>query len=176
MVSAAPYMLVFRLLHILGGIAWGGSIFMLVFFLQPSAKAVGPAAGPFMRELLGKRRLTNAILSIAGVTIVAGGFLYWHDMEAFGGFGDFVTSSFGGWMTFGAVSAIVAFSIGLFATKPTLERILATGGEIAKAGDAPPPELVQRLGALQQRGRRLAITNFTFVAIAGFAMSTARYW
>ncbi|HYG71217.1 MAG TPA: hypothetical protein VEC15_02885 [Actinomycetota bacterium] len=176
MVSAAPYMLVFRVLHIAGGIAWGGSIFLLVFFLQPTAKAVGPAAGPFMRELLGARKLTNAILAIAGVTIVAGGFLYWHDMEAFGGFGDFVTSSFGGWMTAGAISAIIAFAIGLFLTKPTLERMLATGGEIARAGDAPPPELVQRLGALQVRGRKLAITNFTFVAIAAFAMSTARYW
>ena len=54
MVSAAPYMLVFRrAAHRSVAIAWGGSIFLLVFFLQPSAKAVGPAAGPFMRELLG---------------------------------------------------------------------------------------------------------------------------
>ena len=175
MISASPYMLVFRTLHILGAIAWGGSIFMLVIFLQPTAKSIGPAAGPFMRELLGKRRLSNAILMIAAVTIVAGGFLYWHHLDAVG-FGDFLSSAFGGWMTFGAVAAIVAFLIGLLATKPTIERMLATGAEVAKAGDQPPPELVQRLGALQARGRKLAITNFTFVAIAAFAMATARYW
>jgi len=49
-------MLVFRVIHILLAIAWGGTVFLLVFFLQPSAKAIGPAAGPFMRELLGTRK------------------------------------------------------------------------------------------------------------------------
>ena len=129
-----------------------------------------------MRELLGTRRLANTILAIAGVTIVAGGFLYWHDLDAFGGLGDFLSSAFGAWLTVGAIAAIVAYLIGVLATKPTIERMLATGAEIARAGDAPPPELLQRIGALQARGRRLAITNLTFVAAAGFAMSTARYW
>ena len=176
MVSASPYMLVFRTLHIMGAIAWGGSIFMLVVFLQPTAKAVGPAGAPFMRELLGKRRLSNVILAIAGVTLVAGGFLYWHDLDAFGGLGDFLGTAFGAWLTIGAVAAIGAWLLGFFATKPTIDRMLATGAEIAKAGDQPPPELLQRLGSLQARGRRLAITNLSLVAAAAFAMSTARYW
>jgi uncharacterized membrane protein len=176
MVSASLYMLVFRTIHILAAIAWGGSIFMLVVFLQPTAKAIGPAGAPFMRELLGKRRVTNAILGIAGTTIVAGGFLYWHDMDAFGGFSNFTDSAFGGTLTFGAISAIIAFLIGLLATKPTIGRMLATGAEIAQAGDPPPPQLLERLAGLQRRGRRLAITNLVFVAIAAFAMSTARYW
>ena len=30
MVAASAYMLVFRILHILGGIAWGGAIFIMV--------------------------------------------------------------------------------------------------------------------------------------------------
>lgn len=176
MLAADGYMLVFRTLHIVSAIAWGGSIFMLVVFLQPTAKAVGPAAAPFMRELLGKRRLSNAILSIAAVTIVAGGFLYWKDWHDRGGFGDWISIAFGAWMTIGAVAAIAAWLLGFFATRPTIDRMLATGAEIAKAGDQAPPELMQRLGALQLRGRRLAITNLALVATAAFAMSTARYW
>ena len=173
--SAATYMLVFRILHILAAIAWGGTVFLLVFFLQPTAKAIGPAAGPFMRELLGVRRLTDWVLRIAGVAIVAGGFLYWHDL--FGrSLGDFLGTAFGLWLTIGAVSALIAFAIGLFATAPTLNRMLAVGGQIAQAGDASPPELVAELGALQARGRALAKMNLTFVTIAAFAMSTARYW
>ena len=74
MTAASTYMLVFRTLHILGGIAWGGSIFLMVFFLQPTAKAVGPAAGPFMRELLSVRKLMDVVLALAATTIVAGGF------------------------------------------------------------------------------------------------------
>ena len=175
MVSAELYMLVFRTLHILSAIAWGGSLFMLVVFLQPSARALGPAGAPFMRELLVKRRLSNVILMIAAVTLVAGGFLYWHWVDLIG-FGDFISSAFGGWLTFGAVSAILAYLVGVLATKPTIDRMLATGAEIAKAGDQPPPELLQQMGALQERGRRLAITTLAFVAVAAFSMSTARYW
>jgi uncharacterized membrane protein len=175
-VAASTYMLVFRTIHILAAIAWGGSIFMLVVFLQPTAKAIAPAGAPFMSELLGQRKLSNVILAIAATAIVAGGFLYWHDVDAFGGFSDFTDTAFGGWMTFGALFAIGAFLLGLVATKPTIERMLATGAEIARAGDAPPPELLQRMGALQARGRRLAITNLTLVGIAAFSMSTARYW
>ena len=174
--ATSVYMLVFRVIHVLLAIAWGGTVFLLVFFLQPTAKSVGPAAGPFMRELLGTRRLVDWILRIAGATVVAGGFLYWHDMQAFGGLGDFLGSAFGDTITAGAIAALIAFGIGMFATKPTLQRQLAVGGQIAQAGDQPPPELVQELGALQIKGRRLAKLNLAFVTIAAFAMATARYW
>jgi hypothetical protein len=174
--ATSIYMVVFRVIHVVLGIAWGGTVFLLVFFLQPTAKAVGPAAGPFMRELLGTRRLVDWILRIAGATVVAGGFLYWHDMQEFGGLGDFLGSAFGLTLTVGAISALVALGIGAAATKPTLKRQLAVGGQIAQAGDQPPPELVQELAALQAKGRTLAKLNLTFVTIAAFAMSTARYW
>lgn len=176
MVATSIYLIVFRVLHVVLAIAWGGAVFLMVFFLQPTAKAIGPAAGPFMRELLGTRKLVDWILRLAGITIVAGGFLYWHDLQLFGDLGDFLGSAFGLWLTIGAVSALVAFAIGMFATRPTIERSLAVGGRIAQAGDAPPPELMQELGALQTRGRMLAKWNLTFVTIAAFAMSTARYW
>jgi hypothetical protein len=174
--TTSTYLLVFRTIHILGGIAWVGTVFTLVIFLQPTAKAVGPAGAPFMRELLGRRKLANVILAIAGVTIVSGGFTYWHDVDVYGSFGDFVTSSFGGWLTFGAVAAIAAVLIGLFFTKPTIDESMRVGAQIAQAGDAPPPELLMRLGALGERGRRLAITNLVLVSIAAFAMASARSW
>ncbi len=55
MLATSIYLIVFRVLHVLFAIAWGGAVFLMVFFLQPTAKAIGPAAGPFMRELLGTR-------------------------------------------------------------------------------------------------------------------------
>jgi hypothetical protein len=169
-------MLVFRLIHIVAAIAWGGSLFLLVLYLQPSAKAIGPAAGPFMRELLGNRKLGLVILQLAGATIVAGGFLYWHDLDERGGLGDFLGSSFGLWLTIGAVAAIAAFLLGLLVTKPTMDRMLAAGARVAQGGDAPPPEAVQELAGLQARARSLAKVNLTLVTIAAVAMSTARYW
>ena len=170
MLATSIYMIVFRVIHVLLAIAWGGALFLLVVFLQPTAKAIGPAAGPFMRELLGVRHLTDWLLRIAGATIVAGGFLYWHDMQAFGGLGDFLDSAFGLWLT------IAAVAIGGALTKPMLERSLAIGAQIAQAGDQPPSELVQELAALQAKGRSFAILNLALMTLAAFAMSTARYW
>jgi uncharacterized membrane protein len=172
----STYMLVFRVLHILGAIAWAGSVFLLVLFIQPAAKTVGPAAGPFMRELLTTRRLIDWILRLAGITIVSGAFLYWHDWEATGSLGDFLGTSFGLWLTIGAIAALVAVGIGAFATKPIMGRSLEVGGRIAQAGDPPPGEMVHELQTLQARGRTLAKWNLLFIAIAAFAMSTARYW
>jgi len=176
MLATSTYMIVFRVLHVLLAIAWGGTVFLLVFFLQPTAKAIGPAAGPFMRELLGTRRLVDWTLRIAGATIVAGGFLYWHDVQAYGGLGDFLGMAIGLWLTIGAIAALIAFGIGIFATAPTLERSLAVGGQIAQAGDQPAPELMRELAALQTKGRTLAKWNFALVTLAAFSMSTARYW
>jgi hypothetical protein len=176
MLATSIYLLVFRTVHIVGAIAWGGAIFLFVLFLQPTAKAVGPASGPFMRELLGKRKVVTVILWIAGSTIVGGAFLYWHDWQQVGSLGDFVGSGFGLGLTIGSVSALVAFLVGLIGTKPTIDRILALGGQIAAAGDPPPAELTQELQRAQARARMLAKTNLTFVAIAAVTMATARYW
>ena len=177
MVAAAQvYMLVFRTIHILAAIAWGGTVFLLVLFLQPTAARVGPAAGPFLRGLLADARLVDWLLRIAGTTIVAGGFLYWHDMQLFGGLGDFLGTAFGVWLTIGALAAIVAVAIGGALTKPTLDRSLAIGAQIAQAGDQPPPDLLQELAALQAKGRTYAKLNLALVTLAAFSMSTARYW
>jgi hypothetical protein len=176
MVATSAYLVVFRIIHVMGGIAWGGAIFLLVFFLQPTAKAVGPAAGPYMVELLGKRKLTNVVLWIAAATIVGGAFLYWHDAQVYGGLGDFLGTTFGRVLTAGSLFAIGAFLLGLFVTRPVLQRSLALGAQIRAAGESPPGELVAELQAVQARGRALAKTNFALVALAAFAMATARYW
>ena len=176
MLAVDAYVIVLRVLHIMAAIAWGGSVFVTVVFLQPTAQAIGPAAGPFMRELLGARRLIDWVIGLAWITIIAGGFLYWHDWHQYQSLGDFLGTSVGLWLTIGAISALVAVGIGMLATKPAIQRSLALGGQIAQAGEAPAPELVQELGATQARARMLSKWNLGFITIAAFAMSTARYW
>src|SRR5262249_18106224 len=95
MVAAEWFYIVFRVFHIGAGIAWVGSVYFLVAFVQPASAAVGPAATPFMTELLGARRLVDRILGLAGVTVLAGLILYLKDMNAVGGFGDWIGSAGG---------------------------------------------------------------------------------
>jgi uncharacterized membrane protein len=77
--ATSAYMIVFRIVHILAVIAWGGSVYLLVIYVQPSAGAIAPAGTPFMMELLGKRRLVDGLIGLGSVTVIGGLFLYWHD-------------------------------------------------------------------------------------------------
>jgi hypothetical protein len=170
------YLIVFRVVHILGAVAWGGAVFLFVMYVQPAAAAIAPAGAPFVRELLGPRRLVDWILRIAGATILGGAFLYWHDWQAYGSFGDLIGSAFGLWLTLGAISALLAFAIGFAVTKPNVERMLALGAQIAQAGGTPNPEQAGEMQATQARLKAAARTSLALIAFAAFAMATARYW
>lgn len=176
MLAINTYYIVFRVLHVVSGVAWGGSVFLFVVFVQPSAAAIGPAASPFMRELLGERKLVNKILWIAAFTIVGGLFLYWRDWHGFASFGDWIGSRFGLVLTIGSIAAIAGFLVGLFGTKPGVDRLMALGRQVAEAGGTPPPEVAEEIPRLQSRLRVLARTNLALIAIAVLAMATARYW
>jgi uncharacterized membrane protein len=170
------YMFVFRLIHIGAGVAWAGSVFFLVVFVQPSAKAIAPAGAPFIAELIGRRRLVDRLLAMAAVTIVAGLFVYVRDMNDHGGFGDWVATSLGLGLTLGAVSALLAFGVGVFGTRPATMRMLALVRQMAASSGPPEPEVAQEFGRMQARAAALAKVNLTLVAIAVLLMATARYW
>jgi hypothetical protein len=170
------YLLVFRILHITAGVAWGGAVFLLVFFLQPASASLGPAAGPFLGELLGRRKLVDAILWVAAFTVGAGLFLYWHDWQTYGSLGHFLDTGFGLSLTIGAASALVAFLIGLFGTKPNVDRLMRLAAQVAEAGGSPPAGVAAEIPAIQARLKTLARVGLTLIVVAVVAMATARYW
>ena len=175
MLASDGFMLVFRIVHILAGVAWVGSVFLLVFFIQPSATAIGPAAAPFMAELLGRRRLVDRIIGLATFTVVAGLFLYWHDWHIYGSFDTWIRSRFGSVLTVGAVASIGALSIGVFGTRPALQRFFALGREVAASGVPPTPEVGAEMTALQGRLKRMARVSLGLLVVAVLCMATARY-
>lgn len=175
MVGISVFMLVFRLLHIAIGVAWVGSVFLFATFLQPTAAAIAPAGAPFMAELLGKRRLMDRIVGMGVATVVAGLFLYWHDWQAYGSFGDWIGSAFGAVITIGAVVTIAALVIGIVWTHPNATRFIALAQHVAEAG-GPTPEQGAELARLQRLLKVFSMVNLALLAIAVFAMATARYW
>ena len=179
MIAAEWFYIVFRIFHIGAGVAWVGSVYFLVVFVQPTSAAIGPAAAPFMTELLGARRLVDRILVLAGVTILAGLILYLKDMNAVGGFGDWVGSSEGLVFTIGGLCAIAAAAIGAFGTRPAVGELLAVGRKIGQAsqeGGAPSADLTARVPVLQGKMKVFARVSFALLIVAVLAMATARYW
>ena len=174
MTATSIYMLVFRVVHIAASIAWAGSVFLFVIFVQPSSAAIAPAGAPFMAELLGRRRLVDRLIAMGSVTVIGGLFLYWHDAEALG-LAEFAQTTFGTWLTIGALAAIAALAIGIFGTRPRVMRMLSIGSQAAAAG-GPTPEQAKEIGGLQGQLKVLARTSLSLIGVAVFTMSTARYW
>jgi hypothetical protein len=79
-------------------------------------------------------------------------------------------------LTVGAVAAIAAFLIGLFGTRPSVQRLLALGRQIAGADGPPAPELSAEVQRLQARLKALARITLALITISVIAMATARYW
>jgi uncharacterized membrane protein len=173
--AASAYLTVFRIVHILAGIAWGGSVYLLVLYLQPTSAALGPAAAPFMTELLGKRRLVDGIIGLGSATVIGGLFLYWHNWDIYGSFGDWISSRFGAAITVGAVSAILALGFGIFGTRPNVQRLLALGRQVAASGGPPSPELAQEIARTQRRLKIFARVSFGLIAVAALTMAIGRY-
>ncbi len=166
-------MVVLRIVHILAGVFWVGAAVSTILFLQPTAREVGPAAGPFMAHLAGKKRLADWVLGAGGLTILAGLLMYW---RVSGGLDvDWLTSAQGVSLTIGALCAIAAFSLGLSVVRPTIMAMLAIGREVAASGGPPTPEQGAQLQALQKRGTAVGQVVLPLLVVAVAGMAAARY-
>jgi len=167
------YMVVLRIVHILAGVFWVGAALTTLLFIQPTAREVGPAAGPFMMHLAGRKRLIDFVLSAAGLTVLAGLLMYW---RVSGGLdGDWLASAPGISLTIGALCAIAAFSLGLTIVRPTIMATLAIGREVAASGGPPTLEQGGQLQALQKRGKAVGQVIVPLLIVAVIGMAAARY-
>jgi hypothetical protein len=166
---------VLRLLHIVAGAFWVGSVFLLVTFIQPSAASIGPSGAPFMTELLGKRRLVDRIIGLGVVTVLAGLVLYWNDWHDYPSFADWFDTTFGKSLTIGALCAIAALAVGVLVTRPGVQRMMSLGRQVADSDGPPSPEIGAELGSIQQRLKVAARISFALLVVAVVLMSTARY-
>jgi len=174
MLAADASMVFLRIVHIATGVIWVGSLFVVVVFVQPSAAALGPAGAPFMSELR-RRRFVDVVFIDAVFTVIAGAFLYWRDWHTYSSFGDWIGSSFGAWLTVGALLAIAGLGVAASFTRPTIGRLVSLGKQVAESGGPPPPETAARIGALQRRLVSAERVSFSLVLLAVVAMASARY-
>jgi hypothetical protein len=176
MVAAETFMIVFRILHIVGGVLWVGSTFLFSVFIGPAAAAVGPAAGPLLHQLVVKQKVTKAITGIAVVTVVAGGFVYWRDLQLAGSLGDFVSTDFGLVLTVGAALGITALFWGYFQVGEKVDDMVAFAGSALTADGPPPPDVAIEMDRRGAQLRTNSIIDLLLQLGAVIAMSTARYW
>lgn len=166
-------MVVLRIVHILAGVFWVGAALTTLLFIQPAARELGPAAGPFMMHLAGRKRLIDFVLSAGVLTVLAGLLMYW---RVSGGLEpDWIGSAPGVALTVGALCAIAALAIGGSIVRPTIRANLAIGREVAADGGPPTPEQAAQLQVLQRRGIAAGKAIVPLLIVAVVTMAAARY-
>jgi uncharacterized membrane protein len=174
MLATDTSMVTLRIVHIVTGMIWVGSLFVVVVFVQPSAATLGPAGAPFMSELR-RRRFVDIVFIDAVFTVVAGFFLYWHDWHTYPSFGHWIGSNFGTSLTVGALLAIAGLGVAASVTRPTITRLVSLGRQVAGSGGTPSPEVSAKTGSLQHRLVVAERASFSLVLLAVVAMASARY-
>ena len=149
-------------------------MFVVVVFVQPSAAALGSAGTPFMSELR-RRRFVDVVFIDALFTVVAGWFLYWRDRHTRPSFGEWVGSSFGAWLTVGALLAVSGLGVAAIVARPSIGRLVSLGRQVARSGGPPSTEHAARIGALQLRLVVAERASLSLVLLAVVAMASARY-
>ena len=162
-------MVVLRLLHIVFGVFWMGTMLFLVLILEPRLRALGPEIQwPAMRAI---SKVMGPALGISGfITIAAGMAMYFRLSR---GSLDRLFADGWAWAIFiGFVTSIAAYGFGVVSGVTSVRM-----GRIADAieGRAPTPEeggQMQKLSGWLVMAARIAAI---FLLIAVGAMASARF-
>jgi len=69
-------MTILRIIHIFSAIFWVGTTLFMVFFVEPTVRALGADGGKFMQQLVGGTRFSLAMAASGWLTIGAGLLMY----------------------------------------------------------------------------------------------------
>jgi uncharacterized membrane protein len=121
-----------RIIHVLGGVIWVGSMFFVSMFLIPAMTEAGPDAAKVMAAL-NRRNWMVFVPIIAILTIFSGLWLYWHTSMGFDP--AYMRSGPGKAYGTGGALAILAFIVGITMTRPAMMKAeqLSREGNMAEA-------------------------------------------
>ena len=165
--------LALRLVHIVSGVFWVGSIIFLTWLLTPAARATGQAGVTVMQQLLTVQRMAAYLVTAMLLTVLSGLMLYRHDSVSFGS--GWVHTGSGMTFSLGALLAIVGAAIGVFVNLPLGKRIGSLGASIQAGGRAPTAEQGAAMNALQARLGTFSYIAAVLLVLATAAMAVARY-
>jgi hypothetical protein len=166
-------LLTLRLIHILSGIFWVGSLMFTSFFLVPVIRSSPAVAGQVMAGLQ-KRRLFILLPVMALFTIASG--LRLLAIASIGFSSAYFSTPTGRTFATSAVAATIAFLLSVFVSRPGFVRIGRLGASLAAAPDDTARQLIA--AEMERLTRRVAISNAFVVVLllaASAGMAIARY-
>jgi hypothetical protein len=163
--------IILRLIHILAGVFWAGTAFLMAGFLVPTMRATGREGGVFIQHLMRERRL-HVALGVAMLLTVLSGIAMYAKLAA---------ATHGAWagtppaMAYGvgAVAAIAGGITGAVFGGSAGRRMAAISSSIEAGG--PSPEQQAEMGRLQRRIRNGTKVTAGLLGVAVAAMAIGRY-
>jgi uncharacterized membrane protein len=164
--SSALLILLARAVHILGGVSWAGSVFMMTSVILPLAAQQGNEGfGQWVRTIARKVGPASGIAAL--LTIVSGIYLMAVLHQGDRSVGGIVLIS-------GATAALLSFVSGFFVGRPTGLKLAQLSEQQGKSG-APSAEIAQQVLALRARAAASARITAGLLGLAVLAMAVFRY-
>jgi hypothetical protein len=161
-----------RLVHIVFGIFWVGAVVFMALYLIPSVRDAVPDGAKVMQALQ-RRHVLEIVPIAAGLTILSGLWLYWHDSAGHAGW---ARTPMGTTLGLGALFALAGFVVGVF----VMRAATIQAGKLAASLQGLPagPEQDARAATVQRLRRRAAVSARWVAALlilAAGLMAVARY-
>lgn len=166
-------LILLRLIHIVGGVFWAGTLLFFALFLEPSVREAGPDGAKVMQALM-RRKYMIVMPIVAAITMLAGvGLLE----QVSGGFHpEWMGSRTGITLSLGAALAIVAFLIGVFFVRPAAVRLGTLLPQLMQSPAGPARDaLMAEAEPLRTRLRLGGRVVAALLAATAIAMAVARY-
>jgi len=162
-----------RVLHVVLGVFWAGTLVFNALFLGPAVGEAGPDGAKVMGGII-RRRFMDIMPLVALVTILTGLWMYWQHA---GGFrGGWAGSPMGIGFGSGGVLAIIAFVIGVAILRPAMSQIGQLAARAGQSADAAEREtLMSQVAALRKRATTAGRWVAALLAVATALMGIARY-
>lgn len=163
--------LILRILHIVTGVFWAGTVFFIVSFLLPAMGKIGPAAGPLGAEF--QERKVFVKLPIIGLVAIITGFWMYSLRMSGGGWGATREAmTLGG----GGVAALLALIVGATMARPNQDKVMSLGKEAGGLAAGPEKDAKLALAAVHRAKATMATRIVaTLLGITVIAMASARY-
>jgi uncharacterized membrane protein len=166
-------LIVARLLHVLLGAFWTGTLIFNALFLVPAIGEAGPDGAKVMAGII-RRRFMDLMPVVALLTIVSGLWLYW---RVSGGFDHHWMHTPTG-LAYGAggLLAMVAFGVGVGVMRPAMKKVGGLAAGAAQEGDPAKRErILGEVAGLRRRAAAAGRVVAALLAIATALMGVARY-
>jgi uncharacterized membrane protein len=167
------FILTLRIIHIVGGVFWVGSLLFLTFYIFPAVVRSGPDGGKMMQAITGTNKFAQVMALAALLTILSGILLMW---KLSGGFSpEWFGTNYGISLSTGGTFAVIAFIQGMIINRPGVMRIEKIAHAAASRGGAPTE--AERTEMMQIRTRVILSTQWIafWLTITLITMAIARY-